>query len=223
LLAQPSFADNLICFGDSQTAIRMPLVQSDTFCYKMAHATRKTDINKGIGGNTSADGLARLTNDVLMQPGSCVTVMFGANDAFIDNAATYDYSAYWMTPKPSAVSVAQYMTNLTSMIQQITGAGKRVTLITPWAFWSTPQLNQLPFYVDAMKAVAVQTGTPLLDAYEIQLNRWWSSQPWLPASTNAPMMWDQEQDYQHPNGMGHTEIADLCKKPQNKNACACKV
>ena len=218
----PSFADSLICFGDSQTAIRVPLVQSDTFCSKMAIATGKTDINKGIGGNTSTDGINRLTNDVLAQQGSCVTVMFGANDAFIDNTATYDYQSYWTAPKPSAVPVTQYMSNLNSMIQQIKAAGKQVTLITPWAFWSTAQLNQMPFYVDAMKAVSMQTGTPLLDAYGIQLNRWWSSQPWLAPSTNAPSMWLQEQDYQHPSGYGHTEIADLCKKPQSANACACK-
>jgi lysophospholipase L1-like esterase len=188
----------------------------------MATKIKKGAMNRGVGGNTSADGLKRLKKDVLTQPGSCVVVMFGANDAFIDNDKVYDYSTYWTVPKPSNISVSQYKLNLTSMIEQITGAGKEITLITPWAFWSSAQLNQFPFYVDAMKAVALQTKTPILDAYEIQLNLWWASQPWLDRATHAPSIKNLQQDYQHPSDQGHTQIANLCNKPQNSNACACR-
>jgi lysophospholipase L1-like esterase len=217
-----SYAESLICFGDSQTAVRTPLVSSDTYCHKMAMATGRVAINKGVGGNTSSDGLKRLKADVLNQNGSCVVIMFGANDAFIDPTAVYDLKTRWNAPKESAVSVSQYKANLTDMITKIRRVGKNVTLITPWAFWSTPQLIQFPFYVDAMKSVGAKMSVPILDAYAIQLNGWWASQPWLDSSTGAPLFWRYEQDYQHPSAEGHTQIADLCRQPQNTDACACK-
>ncbi len=212
-------ADNLICLGDSQTSVRPPLVASEVFCTKMAVATGRTALNKGVGGNTSTDMLARLYADVLSQPGSCVTVMAGANDAFIDPYATYDYSTYWAQAKPSAVSVTAFQNNLISIVQQIKNSGKQVTLLTSWAFFSTPELIQFLFYVDAVKYIGVFTGTPVLDADAIQRNAWWGSSQWL--GTGAPSLWDMEVDYQHPSALGHTAIANLCQKPQNATACAC--
>jgi len=184
----------------------------------MAAATGRTDLNKGVGGNTTADMLARLNADVLTQQGSCVVVMAGANDAFIA-PGTYDYSSYWSTPKPSAISLAQFKINLTSMVTQIKAAGKDVTLITPWSFFSTPNLIQFTFYVDTVKQVGGLTGTPVLDADSIQRDLWWASTQWL--GVTSPSLWDLEQDYQHPSALGHTKIKELCAKPQNAGACAC--
>lgn len=222
LFAGASHAGNLLCFGDSQTAIRPPLVQTDTYCYKMAQATGRTDINKGVGGEDTQMAMQRIQADVISQTAECVVVMFGANDGFISPTATYDYSTYWPAPKPARVSLADYKANLENMVDLITASGKAVTLITPWAFWSTPHLQQYPFYVDAMKEVGKEKGVPVLDAYAIQLNAWWASQPWLQASTGAPSMWSLQQDYQHPSAAGHTKIAQLCQKLENANACACR-
>ena len=94
ILSLPLLAyGQLICLGDSQTAVRPPVQSADTYCNKMASAIGTTAINKGVGGNTSADALARM-DDVLAQPGSCVTVMLGTNDAWIDPSLQYDYSSF---------------------------------------------------------------------------------------------------------------------------------
>lgn len=219
-LSHGASAENLICIGDSQTAIRAPLVSSETYCYKMAVATGRTALNKGVGGNTTSDMIARFNADVVTQSGSCVVIMGGANDAFIDPSATYDYSTYWTAPKPSAVSVVTFQSNLTAMVNAAKSAGKSVTLITPWTFWSSPQLVQFTFYVDAMKATGAQLGVPVLDADAIQRSLWWASAPWQTVAP-APSLWDLEQDYQHPSALGHTKIKELCQKPQNVSACAC--
>lgn len=214
-------AGALIAIGDSQTAVRAPLVASDTYCHKMAAATGRTCTNKGVGGNTSADMLARFNADVVTQAGSCVVIMAGANDAFIDPGASYDYSTYWTAPRPSAVSLPAFKANLTSMVGQARAAGKEVTLITPWVFFSTPMLVQFTFYADAVKEVGGLLGVPVLDADAIQRDLWWASKPWLTQNA-APLLWDLEVDYQHPSAAGHTRIADLCRKPQNATACACR-
>lgn len=213
-------ADNLICIGDSQTAVRSPLVASDTYCHKMASAIGKTAINKGVGGNTTSDMLARFTADVTSQSGSCVVIMGGANDAFINPMGSYDYSSYWTGPVSSAVSLSTYQSNLTAMVNAAKSSGKNVTLITPWVFFSTPNLVQFTFYANAMKSVGGVLGVPVLDADGIQRDLWWASRPWLTQNA-APMLWDFEADYQHPNAAGHTLIANLCQKPQNATACAC--
>lgn len=217
----PLNAASLLCLGDSQTQVRPPLVASETYCHKMAQATGRTAINAGVGGNTSTMGLARLQTDVLSTSAECVAVMFGANDAFIESAPTYNYSSYWTEPKPGRVSLATYRENITSMVTQIQAQGKAVTLITPWAFWSTEYLQQFPFYVNVVKQVGKEMGVPVLDAYAIQLNLWWASQPWLTPASGAPSFWALEQDYQHPSALGHTKIAELCTKPENSASCAC--
>lgn len=219
----PLNAASLLCFGDSQTQVRPPLVASETYCYKMAQATGRTAINAGVASNTSTLGLARLQTDVLSTSAECVAIMFGANDAYIDETLPYNYSSYWSEPKPGRVSVPVFRQNLESMVTQIRAAGKDVTLMTPWAFWSTPHLLQFPFYVEAIKQVGAEMGVPVLDAYSIQLRLWWNSSPWLVASHNAPSFYAllQPNDFQHPSALGHTKIAELCTKPENAASCAC--
>ena len=209
----------LIVAGDSQPSVRAPLVASDTFCYKMASALGATCTNLGVGGNTSSDLLARFST-VTATPGTCVIIQIGANDAAIAPNGSYDFSSYWTSPQPSAVSVAQYTANLTQMVILSRAAGKEPVFMTPWAFFSSPDLVQFPFYVNAMIAVGAQMGVPVLDAYRIQTDLWWASKPWLTQNA-APSLWDLEADYQHPNAAGHTLEANLCQKPQNSGACAC--
>lgn len=221
LLPVSAFADVLIAIGDSQTSVRPPLIATETYCHKMAEATGRTCLNKGVGGNTSTDMLARFNADVISQSGSCVVIMAGANDAFIDPSYTYDYTTYWTAPKPSAVSLPIFKSNLTSMVMQARAAGKEVTLITSWAFFSTPLLIQMTFYADAVKEVGGLLGVPVLDADAIQRDLWWASKPWL-SQNAAPLLWDLEQDYQHPSAAGHSRIAGLCSKPQNASSCACR-
>ena len=218
-LAFPVFADTLICFGDSQTAIRPPVQATDTYCYKMSYATGRGMLNKGIGGNTTVDALARISADVLTQTGSCVTVMFGAVDSYIKDSQ--DFSTWWASPKPSEVSIANYTTNLTSIVNQIKGAGKSVTLMTPWPTFGTANLNQGQFYSDAVKAVGRALGVAVLDAHDIMRRLWWGSKPWFTSTSNAPDLWTLIVDEQHPSALGHTKMAELCNQPQSIGACAC--
>ena len=223
LLPLTALADTLICFGDSQTAVRPPVQLADTFCAKMAGA--RTPVNKGVGGDSTVDALARLNGDVLTQSGSCVTVMFGAGDSEISYSGSYSYTGWWTGPQTSEVSVASFTANLTSIVQQILKAGKQVTLLTPWTNFNTANLNQGRFYSDAVKGVGAALGVPVLDAGDILRQLWTNSYEWLNRNgvvhPNAPTLGSLMADDLHPSVVGHTHIANLCSKPQNVAACAC--
>ena len=229
MMVFPSYADNLICLGDSQTAVRPPVQAEDTYCHKMAIATGRTALNKAVGGRLSTEVLANLSSDALTQQGSCVTVMLGAGDSFLDyandNPAIFDYSSYWTQAQVGRVSVSQFKANLTSIVQQLRAAGKNVTLLTSWQFASTLYLTQSQFYADVVKGVGAELGVPVLDAAAIFLHRYWGSSQWLDGRVtppiSAPSILSFLVDWQHQSALGHTYIANLCQKPQAVGACAC--
>ena len=68
----------LIGLGDSVTA-GIFLRPEDTFLYLLGHRYRMEIVNAGVPGNTSAQGLARLKEDVLARNPDVCTVLFGMN------------------------------------------------------------------------------------------------------------------------------------------------
>lgn len=84
--------------------------------FAVAESPHVTVINKGIGGNATADGLKRFQRDVLdVEPDSLI-LYFGMNDA--------------NNPRRRA-SVAAFQKNMQSMIDQAKGAGiKQIILVT---------------------------------------------------------------------------------------------
>lgn len=73
-------------------------------------------INAGVGGHTSAEGLARIDKDVLVHLPALVLIEFGGNDTRIDDNRF--------------VSVDGYKNNLRLMHQKITRQGGSVILMT---------------------------------------------------------------------------------------------
>jgi len=71
--------------------------------------------NAGIGGNKTADLLARLSADVLTKPGDWVALNIGVNDLFDGTGTT----------------VATIKANLTSIVEQILATGKSIAWNTP--------------------------------------------------------------------------------------------
>jgi len=127
---------------------------------------------------------------VLANPGSHIGIMIGANDAFADPGYTGSY------PYPNAAAVDTFSANLASMITQARAAGKTPFYVTPWAFWSTPSMENFPFYVDAAKALMASLSVPVVDAFQIQFE--------IAEDIGQTTMWDEiEVNYQHPNALGH--------------------
>ena len=88
-------ADSRVVFlGDSVTrAVRPGVTPDQTFCTLFEKGFRASgvpveSINAGVGGNTTADALARFEPDVLARKPDFVVIMFGLNDSWIDEGKT---------------------------------------------------------------------------------------------------------------------------------------
>lgn len=187
-------SDTLIIAGDSQSAARSPVTLAQTYGNLLACRMDLGYTNCSVGGDTSTALLARWSS-VLSNAGSQIGIMIGANDAYLDPYATYP-ALPWSSPQASAVSVSTFVSNLTTMIADARTAGKTPFYITPWAFWSTPSLNNFPFYVSSAKTLMASLSVPVVDAFQIQFD--------LANDVTQSVMWDAvEVDYQHPNAIGH--------------------
>lgn len=169
----------LICFGDSITlGVRTGVTVTDTYCYKIG--TQRgfaTVLNKGVGGNTSGDGLARLSTDVLANNPKCVIANFGVNDV------------------GNSVAVATYQSNMDSIVTQCQGIGAEIILLAPNLIRSTPYINAFTPYLDALYTIAHNRNVPLIDVY-----REFEHQYFLLSSTTFDALY---MDYQHPSPTGH--------------------
>lgn len=207
-----AYADPLICFGDSQTVgLRPGVVAGQEWCALLAKRGSRQGLNKGVGGNTTDDALARINEDVLSQPGSCVTVMFGANDGWRDPRQK--------PPLPAALTPERYRDNLLEIVRRIKSAGKKVTLMTPWPFMSVPTLQNMAPYIQVAKDISTREQVPLIDVYTSAAMEWF----YHCEIGEAKCEWfsNRYTDYQHPSAGGNLEIASLCELSQNKAACAC--
>lgn len=97
-------------------------------------------INAGVGGNTSAEGLARIDRDVLAHQPRLVLVEFGGNDA---------------TPEPARhVTPEAYARNLHTIHDRITTQAGRVVFVTfppiinDWHAWRDNPAFQTPGGLD---------------------------------------------------------------------------
>jgi acyl-CoA thioesterase-1 len=188
----------IVCFGDSVTkAVRPGVTADETFCAQLERQLRADGrdvvvFNSGIGGNTTADGLARFETDVLAHKPSFVVIMFGLNDSWIDEGRTQ-----------SRLTVDQYRANLLEMLKRLSDRGISTILMTPnpaIAPTYPPARNvTLKPYVDAVRGLAQQRQAPLIDVYrrfaELQIEG---------ADVNGLFT-----DAMHPNAAGQKIIADM--------------
>jgi lysophospholipase L1-like esterase len=99
----------VVCFGDSITAKGYPAVLAKMLGVDVANA--------GVNGNTTAQGLRRMSKDVLARKPEVVVILFGTNDTRVD------------APKVH-VPVERYAANLAEMIDTCRAAGAKVIVCT---------------------------------------------------------------------------------------------
>jgi acyl-CoA thioesterase-1 len=154
----------IVCLGDSVTKAVRPGVKADeTFCAvleKKLHdtGTKATVINSGVGGHTTADGLARFDRDVLAHKPTHVVIMFGLNDCWIDDGKT--------APR---LTQEQYAANLKKMIDKLRADKIAIVLMTPNPVIAPkypPARNaHLKKYVQEVRRLARTEKLPLIDVY----------------------------------------------------------
>lgn len=69
----------VVAFGDSLTA-GYQVGEADSYPAQLASRLGREILNRGVSGNSTADGLARLERDVLSESPGIVLVSLGAND-----------------------------------------------------------------------------------------------------------------------------------------------
>ncbi len=211
LLVSPGFAQTIVTFGDSATAPRGKLeVYSQLLDSDLSFDGKPVQvINAGVGGNTTAQAVARFEADVLAQQPDTVVVMFGLNDAAVD---------VWKTPPASQprVSLADYRSHLTTIVTTLKEHGIRVVLMTPNPLQWTDTLRKLyakpPYlpddpdgmnvllrdYAQAVRDLATEHRTGLVDVYQLA-----SRHGTQPAAKNRPF----SRDGMHPDSEGQQIIA----------------
>ena len=105
----PISISRIVCFGDSLT-YGYGASQGMDYPTRLEEMTGIEIINAGVSGNTTADGLARLEDDVLAYEPDVVLITLGGNDL------------------KNRMSVDTARANLLSIIQRIHAAGAMVVL-----------------------------------------------------------------------------------------------
>jgi acyl-CoA thioesterase-1 len=203
-LAHAAIAEDalrIVCLGDSVTkAVRQGVLPEETFCAVLERMLRETGqpvsvVNAGIGGNSTADGLARFDTDVLAHRPNYVVLMFGLNDSWIDAGKT-----------ASRLSVQQYRENLEQMLTRLKAHGAKVVLMTPNpALPPTfgPERNAtLKPYVEAVRSLAAEHDLPLIDVYR----------HFAELALETPNLNGLFTDAMHPNPAGQKVIAELLQQ-----------
>ncbi|MBE6763337.1 MAG: hypothetical protein E7553_03145 [Ruminococcaceae bacterium] len=149
----------LVTFGDSITAL-------STWPQSVAKNLNMKLVNSGIGGNTTAHGMARFDRDVAAHNPDFVIMCFATNDF---------YRADGVNPR---VDLATYKANLQTFVEKVRNLGAEPILMTP-PFISEgasggPSLypegtvnGALDKYVAAMREVASVNGVGLIDIHAV--------------------------------------------------------
>lgn len=168
-MTPPKRYGKLVAFGDSIThghhadkeVIWTTRLQAQL--KKTCGSTAPQVINAGVGGNTSAEGLERIEQDVLVHQPALVLVEFGGNDT--------------SQLKNKYVPLANYVENLKLIHQKITGQGGQVIfvsfppLVNDWHgqgkspfFKDAGGMDEfIQLYRDATKAVAAELHCQFFD------------------------------------------------------------
>lgn len=149
----------VVCFGDSITAAGYPVELGDVLQGRRV-------INAGVGGNTTAQGLARIDADVLVHKPKAVVVLFGTNDSVISKAGAF------------RVPPADYEQNLREIVSRCRKQGAQVVLCTPPPIIAESYFQRHPKeqydakggldailtrYADAVRRVAKSMDVPVVD------------------------------------------------------------
>lgn len=209
----------IVAFGDSTTTWKRP---STNWVEQLR--SRLPDeldgrtlelIDAGVSSNTTDLARDRLWWDVVRHRPDVTIVQFGINDALIGVRA--DPPA--RTPR---VPLERYEANLRHFVETLNGWGSRVVLLTPnplaWHEYTRSNYGAPPYdvdhvrgmnvvqdaYADAVRRLATETGTPLVDVQRL-FER-------IEAS-GGPRIEELLMDGVHPNDRAHRLIADALEPP----------
>lgn len=203
----------LVAFGDSTTAPRGKVV---VYVDRLEHGLAELGIdaaiaNAGVPGNTTEDGRTRFQAEVLDWKPALVIIQFGINDSAVD---------VWQNPPATAprVSRSRYKENLTYFLRELESRGIEAILMTPnpmrWAEKTRELYNKSPYnidepdgfnvllkeYAEAVREVAQDSGTPLVDVYTAFQDY---------GAEGGQSMDDLLLDGMHPNDKGHALVTAI--------------
>lgn len=191
----------IVCLGDSITkGVRTGVKAEETFASLLQADLAKEKItaevmNVGIGGERTDQALKRLETDVIARKPAIVTIMYGANDSYVDQGKT--------EPR---LTREQFRAHLIELVERLQKRQIRVILMTEprWGAKATPNgvgeqpnLRMEPF-METIREVARLKSTGLVDHYQIWTQR---EQEGLDIGTITT-------DQLHPNPAGHRLLAD---------------
>lgn len=189
----------IVTLGDSITKGWRPgVAKEETFSAVLEKllAGKAQVINVGIGGERTDQALNRFEKDVAAKKPSIVTIMYGANDSYIDKGKDQ--------PR---LSKEQFEANLNKLLEQCKKAGIKPILMTSNTYGRTPSKNGpgnnpndlLAQYMEVTRRVASQTSTPLVDHFEF----------WTTKDKGGADIGKWTTDQLHPNAAGHHKMAEL--------------
>lgn len=189
----------IVTLGDSITKGWRPgVTKEETFSAVLEKLlTGKAQvINVGIGGERTDQALNRFEKDVAAKKPTIVTIMYGANDSYIDKGKDQ--------PR---LSKEQFEANLNKLLEQCKKAGIKPILMTSNAYGRTPSKNGagnnpndlLAQYMEITRKVALKTSTPLVDHFEF----------WTAKDKGGTDIGKWTTDQLHPNAAGHKAMAEL--------------
>jgi len=191
----------IICWGDSITnGVRPGVAEEETYVYLLQQRFMEVEIsNAGLGGERTDMALARLESDIIARKPTAVTIMYGTNDAAVNQGES--------EPR---LPLTAYEANLREIVGQLRGAGIRPVLMTPiplgrkfdYMAWSPyrergPNYVMYP-YVQAVRRVACEEGAALVDNFA-----YWAELALLGTDLDSLMT-----DGCHPNPAGHRAIVE---------------
>jgi lysophospholipase L1-like esterase len=194
-------AKRVLLLGDSITkGVRPGVAKDQTFGAQLesmlkAKGRDVSIVNGGIGSERTDQALARLDEVLKSHRPDIVTLMYGANDSYVDPGKN--------EPR---LPVDRYKKNLLELIERIERAGAKPVLMTSprWAddarpngLGENPNIRLEPF-AEAVRGLARERKLPLVDHYTA----------WSEARQQGTVLRKWTTDGLHPNPEGHRVIAD---------------
>lgn len=192
----------IITLGDSiTTGVRPGVKPEETFATLLQESLKKEGINAevvnvGIGGENTAQCLRRLRDEVIDKKPAFVTIMYGANDSYVDKGKT--------APR---LTEDEFRANLAKIVDDLRKAGIVPILMTSNRLGDKHPNNgagehpgkRLEAYAKICREVAKEAKVPLVDHFEF----------WTKTNADGVDIDRWMTDSCHPNVRGHQEMAKL--------------
>lgn len=191
----------VVTLGDSITkGVRPGVTANDTFAamLQVRGITEGFDlevINVGIGGERTDQALERFDRDVVAKKPDIITIMYGANDSYVDPGKT--------APR---ISPEEFRQNLLKLVERSQAVGIRVVLMTEPRWGAKPAPNglgehpniRLEHFMILAREVARAKMLPLVDHFA----------EWTRREEEGLNLVTVTTDLLHPNPAGHRLMAD---------------